>query len=57
MATGILLAALLALSVDQAPERVTPNTLKLADDVPSPAATLRDMAWLSGRWTGPASAA
>jgi hypothetical protein len=30
----------------------TPNTLMAAADVPSPKATLRDVAWLQGRWTG-----
>jgi hypothetical protein len=34
------------------PERLTPNTLKLAADAPRPGASLPQMAWLAGRWTG-----
>jgi hypothetical protein len=30
----------------------TPNTLMASDGVPSPGATLQDVAWLSGHWTG-----
>ena len=30
----------------------TPNTLKLAEGAPRPAARVGDLAWLEGRWTG-----
>jgi hypothetical protein len=30
----------------------TPNTLRLADGAPRPAARVADLAWLSGRWVG-----
>ena len=30
----------------------TPNTLMASAELPSPAATLRDMAWFAGQWTG-----
>ena len=30
----------------------TPNTLRLADGAPRPAARVADLAWLAGRWTG-----
>ncbi len=30
----------------------TPNTLTASAGVPSPRATLQDMAWLTGQWTG-----
>jgi hypothetical protein len=30
----------------------TPNTLTAAAEVPSPRATLKDMSWFVGRWTG-----
>lgn len=31
----------------------TTNTLTAPADVPSPPATVQDMAWLAGQWTGP----
>ena len=31
----------------------TPNTITAAAEVPSPPATLKELAWLAGRWTGP----
>jgi hypothetical protein len=50
----ILPAVLLGLSAtEQAPQTAhTPNTLKLAADAPRPPATIQDLAWLAGRWTG-----
>jgi hypothetical protein len=52
MPTGFLLIALLTLAGPGVPERVTPNTLKLAAEAASPAAARSDMAWLEGTWTG-----
>lgn len=30
----------------------TPNTVRLAEGAPRPAATVADLAWLTGQWTG-----
>jgi hypothetical protein len=37
-----------------AQERLTEHTLKLSDGKKSPTATIEDMAWLAGHWTGQA---
>lgn len=55
-----LVAALVYVLTLQAPtaagqagyEVVTPNTIRMAVGTESPAATLADMAWLAGSWTG-----
>jgi hypothetical protein len=52
MATQVLLIALFAVTTTPSPDRVTPNTMKLPAGVSSPAASLADMSWLAGRWTG-----
>lgn len=52
MTAALLLMAFLTWTDNQLPDRVTPNTLKLPADASSPAATLADIAWLAGRWTG-----
>ena len=51
MTAGCLLLALLMSGVSE-PERLTPHTLKLPPGAPSAPATLADMTWLAGRWTG-----
>jgi hypothetical protein len=38
----------------QGQEKMTERTLKLGPGAKSPPATLADMAWLAGRWVGPA---
>jgi len=38
----------------QGQEKITERTLKLSPGAKSPPATLADMAWLAGRWLGPA---
>jgi catechol 2,3-dioxygenase-like lactoylglutathione lyase family enzyme len=38
----------------QGQEKITEHTLKLGPGAKSPPATLADMAWLTGRWVGPA---
>jgi hypothetical protein len=52
MTTALLLIVLFTSAETPIPERVTPNTLKLAAEASSPAATLADITWLAGRWTG-----
>ena len=49
-----LLIALFAVSPLLAQEKLTENTLAPAAGAPRPKATLADMAWLSGHWTGSA---
>jgi hypothetical protein len=51
LSLGITLA-LAPSSQVAAQERITENTLKLAPGQSSPAATIADMAWLAGHWTG-----
>jgi hypothetical protein len=50
----ILLLAIAATLTTEArqPQGNTPNTLRLAADAPRPKATVADLAWLAGRWTG-----
>ena len=51
--TIILLAMAAALSTRaQEPHGNTPNTLRLPADAPRPKASVADLAWLAGRWTG-----
>lgn len=47
---GLILA--LALTIGQAPAGNTPNTIRLVDGAERPAATVADLAWLAGSWTG-----
>jgi hypothetical protein len=49
----VLLLACFATSA-QGQEKMTEHTLKLRPGASSPQATLNDMAWLAGRWAGPA---
>jgi hypothetical protein len=53
---GLLLAVGLFSQSAIAQERLTENTLKLNPDKKSTAATIADMAWLAGHWTGDALA-
>lgn len=46
------LVLLLVASNSQAQEAMTANTLRLSPDQKSPAATIADMEWYAGRWTG-----
>ena len=46
------LALLLLASNTLAEEAMTANTLRLSPDQKPPAATIADMAWYAGRWTG-----
>jgi Domain of unknown function (DUF6265) len=46
------LVLLLMASNSQAEEATTANTLRLSPGQKSPAATISDMEWYSGRWTG-----
>jgi hypothetical protein len=46
------LVLLLIASNSQAQEAMTANTLRLSPDQKSPAATIADMEWYAGRWTG-----
>jgi hypothetical protein len=57
MATGLNMligAAVLAVGVGATPPQSgpTPNTLKLPEGAPRPAARVADLAWLAGRWIG-----
>jgi hypothetical protein len=36
----------------QEPQAQTPNTLRLPAEAPRPKASVSDLAWLAGRWTG-----
>lgn len=53
---GLVLALVLACSATnvQGQEKMTERTLKLSPGAKSPQATLAAMAWLAGRWVGPA---
>ena len=46
------LVLLLIASNTQAEEAMTANTLRLSPDQKSPPATIADMEWYAGRWTG-----
>ncbi len=46
------LALLLVASNSRAEEAVTANTLRLSPEQRSPAATIAEMEWYAGRWTG-----
>jgi hypothetical protein len=46
------LVLLLIASNSQAEEAMTANTLRLSPEQKSPAATIADMEWYAGRWTG-----
>jgi hypothetical protein len=48
MVTSLVVLALLS----QTPQTLTPNTLQLPADAPRPAATIQDIGWLEGTWTG-----
>jgi hypothetical protein len=48
----ILVCALLAALPAPAEEKVTARTFKLSPGAQSPPATIADMAWLAGHWTG-----
>jgi hypothetical protein len=50
--TTVAVCLLLLASGISAQERMTENTLKLGKGQASPPATLADMAWLAGHWTG-----
>jgi len=47
-----VLLLLLIASNSRAEEAMTANTLRLSPDQNSPAATIADMEWYAGRWTG-----
>lgn len=47
---GLILA--LALTLGQTPAGSTPNTIRLVDGAERPRATVADLAWLAGSWTG-----
>jgi hypothetical protein len=53
---GLALALILACCAAsvQGQEKMTERTLKLRPGAKSPQATLADVAWLAGRWVGPA---
>ena len=49
----LLIGAALAAGAYAAPQQgTTPNTLRLPEGAPRPAARVADFAWLAGRWTG-----
>jgi hypothetical protein len=50
----LIMTAVLATGVGATPSQsgTTPNTLKLPEGAPRPAARVADLAWLAGRWTG-----
>ena len=50
----VALALLCAAASVQGQEKMTERTLKLRPGAKSPQATLADVAWLAGRWVGPA---
>jgi hypothetical protein len=52
MKIGLSLALLLLAANTSAEESRTANTLRLSPDQKSPAATIADMEWYAGRWTG-----
>jgi len=52
MRINLALALLLVASSSLAEEAMTANTLRLSPDQKPPAATIADMAWYAGRWTG-----
>src|SRR5687768_8740792 len=52
VAIAILAGGSAAAAQESPLQQRTPNTLMAAADVPSPPATLQDMAWFTGRWTG-----
>ena len=52
MRIKLAFALLLVASSGQAEEAMTANTLRLSPDQKPPAATITDMAWYAGRWTG-----
>ncbi len=53
--TLMLTLAIVTFSVSAfSQERLTENTRKLGSDKKSPAATIKDMAWFAGHWTGEA---
>ena len=47
-----VLVLLAIASTSQAEQAMTANTLRLSPDQKSPAATIADMEWYAGRWTG-----
>ena len=49
---GMALIPLSTAAQDHGSAGSTPNTMKLAPGARSPAATIDDVAWLSGRWEG-----
>jgi hypothetical protein len=52
MRIPLAFALLLIASNSLAEEAMTANTLRLSADQKPPAATIADMAWYAGRWTG-----
>jgi len=52
MRISLSLALLLVAANTSAEESTTANTLRLSPDQKSPAATIADMEWYAGRWTG-----
>jgi hypothetical protein len=52
MRISLSLALLLVAANTSAEESTTANTLRLSPDQKSPAATIADMEWYTGRWTG-----
>ena len=48
----VVITAALAAPAGAQPAGSTPNTLRLADGAPRPAAKAADFAWLEGRWQG-----
>jgi hypothetical protein len=52
MRIKLSLALLLVASSSLAEEAMTANTLRLSADQKPPAATIADMEWYAGRWTG-----
>jgi hypothetical protein len=52
MRISLSLALLLVAATTSAAESTTANTLRLSPEQKSPAATIADMEWYAGRWTG-----